>query len=647
MVNSAYVPQHPVQIGRYEVLGELGRGAMGVVYHAHEATLDRSVALKIVPPDLAIRPGFVERLHREAINTARLRHPHIAVLYEFGQNDGDVFLTMEYVDGPSLRQLLAAGPLRPTHALSLLDQVAGALDYAHSLGIVHRDVKPSNILIGPHDRAVLIDFGLAQMAEDPSLTSDSALLGTPHYMAPEQARGAGADARSDQYALAAVAYEMLTGAPLFGGRSAAAVLHGHIYELPPVPTEHCPALPDAVNAVFGRALAKAPHARYPSAAAFIDDLRAACAAPPAVPRRRTTVRWLSSTITALAIVAALAAGVAWQRVRATEQAPQHAPQRIGLAVPTTMAWFYDAGFAGGSTPAVAANTLVLGTLDGALVALDANDGSVRWKKDAGASLYGTPDAGAGRIFVGTAAGDVVCLSPTDGALVWQQHVGGAVQQAPLRNNERVIVTTAAGDVYALHTGTGQILWSHSIAAPVGPPAVGAGSVFVSTGHSLVALDWTTGAPRWEWNVESTITTPSMVAHDLVFVGTERGVLHGLHTATGQEQLRYQARGPLSAAPAVDADALYLADQSGTVTAMKVATGDLIWNYQTSTAITAAPLLADGKVFFGTSGGTMYSVDARSGSELGVLPLNGSVTAGPARYGRLIYLRAKYIYALGP
>src|SRR4029079_15361942 len=217
--------QQGAPISRYELIAEIGRGGMGVVYRAYEAALDRTSALKVLAPDLADQPGFVARLRREAISAARLRHPNIALLYEFGQADDTAFLAMEYVPGRSLRQLLEAGPMPPTRALGILDQIGQALDYAHRMGIVHRDVKPSNILIGPGDQAMLIDFGLAEISESPLLTTDGAVLGTPHYMAPEQAAGRGAEARSDQYALAAVAYEMLTGEPPFHGRSATAVVH--------------------------------------------------------------------------------------------------------------------------------------------------------------------------------------------------------------------------------------------------------------------------------------------------------------------------------------------------------------------------------------------------------------------------------------
>lgn len=645
MVSGAYLHEPPASIGRYDVIEELGRGGMGVVYHAYDATLDRSIALKILPPELAARPGFVQRLRREAISTARMRHPHIALLYEFGQADGETFLTMEYVAGPSLRQLLESGPLPPERAIALAEQIAAALDYAHSLGIVHCDVKPSNIIVGPNDQAVLIDFGLAQIAEDPAITGDSALLGTPHYMAPEQARDNGAQPASDQYALAAVVYEMLTGVPPFSGKSAAGVLHAHIYELPPAVSERRPSLPEAINAALLRGLAKQPAERYPSAAAFAAALRAAFVAqrPSGVPRR---TQWIAGAAVAVIMLAALGT-LLFQNMRARETAAASAPIHVSVPVPSQVAWWYDTGFADGSTPTVAAQTLVFGTLDGSIVALDAQDGGVRWRKDSDARLFGTPATGAGPIFVGDSDGLVLCLDPQTGATMWQQRVNGAVQHPPLRSNERLMVVTATGYLYMLQSATGRVIWSRPVAEGLSAPVVGGGSVFVSRGSSLLALDWNTGAPRWQWNAPSPITTVPLIARDLVLVGTERGTLHGIAVDGGQQRLEYQARGPITAAPVVDADAIYLGDRSGTLTAIDPAAQRPIWHFDAQTAIMAAPLLVDGKLFVGTSGGKLYTLDARSGRELGMMQLEGSITSAPARHADLIYVSAKRLYALGP
>ncbi|HEY1011485.1 MAG TPA: serine/threonine-protein kinase, partial [Herpetosiphonaceae bacterium] len=203
------IAQH--RIGRYEILGELGRGGSGIVYRAFEPLLERRVALKILAPAAAAQPGVADRLRREAISAARLRHLNIALLYEFGEADGHSFLAMEYIPGRTLRAALAEGGMAPARALFILGQIGRALDYMHEVGVVHRDVKPGNIIIGPGDHAVLIDFGLAYA--DEAATAESAMIGTPTYLSPEQAAGAPSGPASDQYALAVVAYELLAGSP--------------------------------------------------------------------------------------------------------------------------------------------------------------------------------------------------------------------------------------------------------------------------------------------------------------------------------------------------------------------------------------------------------------------------------------------------
>jgi outer membrane protein assembly factor BamB/predicted Ser/Thr protein kinase len=634
------------RIGRYEVIASLGRGGMGVVYRAYDSALDRPIALKLLAPDLARQPRLVGRLRREAISAARLHHPNIAILYEFGEDDGAPFLAMEYVPGVSLRQLLESGPLPTGRVLSILGQIAEALDYAHAMGVVHRDVKPSNILVGDADHAVLIDFGLAEMTEDSLVTADNTVLGTPHYMSPEQAAGRRADGQGDQYALAAVAYELLTGIPPFHGRAVAAVIHAHIYEPPAPPTERFPALPGAVNAVLLRALAKKPADRYPSLAAFVDDLRAALEG---APRRSRAGRWalaLAIGITVLAGLLALA--FAQFGVGAAQGDKARSTGRIGIPLAQEVIWTYDPGLAGDSAPLAIGDTVAIGTLDGAVVGLNAANGSVRWRKDGSVSAYGEPSAGAGQLFVGNDAGDIFCLDPDTGAVHWQRRLAGAVQQPPLRNNDRLIVSTVNGFIYVLHAGNDEVLWGRRVADNPLAPVVGADSIFVSAGHTLLALDWNTGTTRWSFEAPSAILTQPVFAGDMVLIGTSRGVLYGIRADSGQKALEYQARGEISAAPAVSADAIFVADRSGMLVALHPDTASHIWQFQTSTstAIAATPLLADGKLLFGTSGGGVYTLDARSGRELATVQLDSSVASSLALGADYIYVRANRVYALG-
>jgi serine/threonine-protein kinase len=278
---------------RYDVQAELGRGGMAVVYRAVEVRLQREVALKVLPPELAFRAGVRARFLREAQTAAQLSHPNIAPVFAAGDDGGVAWLAMALVDGETLGARLARAP-RPSaaEAARILAEVADALACAHTRGVVHRDIKPDNILLDRESgRAVVTDFGIARAAEeDERLTVTGAALGTPAYMSPEQAMGESAlDGRADQYALGVVGYQLLTGVLPFQASTAAAMLMKHVGEAPRPVRERAPDVPPALAAAVERALAKRADDRWPDATAFRDALRAAArsAVAPA-PRPRTS-----------------------------------------------------------------------------------------------------------------------------------------------------------------------------------------------------------------------------------------------------------------------------------------------------------------------------------------------------------------------
>ena len=267
--------------GKYLVEGVLGRGGMGVVYRALEqgGYLERHVALKVILPHLAGDAGFRDRFRHEARRAAALDHPAILPVYEADELDGQPYIAMRLVDGSDLSVALRlGGPMEPPIALTALRQVASALDYAHARGVVHRDVKPGNVLLARSgDAAFLTDFGLTREVASSGMTSTGTVIGTVSYMAPEQAAGArGVDGRADQYALACTLYEALTGRPPFVRDSDLAVLLAHQLEPAPTLSTAQPALAGA-DAELARALAKDPGERWPSCADLIDGVGAALA----------------------------------------------------------------------------------------------------------------------------------------------------------------------------------------------------------------------------------------------------------------------------------------------------------------------------------------------------------------------------------
>jgi serine/threonine-protein kinase len=262
------------KIGRYKILGELGRGAMGIVYRAQDPALDRVVALKtiILADDAEGREEYQKRFFLEAKAAGKLTHPSIVTTYDFGEQGGVAYLAMELLEGTDLRTRLKEGALAPIEAVDVARQVAEGLGFAHERGIVHRDVKPGNIMLLERGRAKIMDFGLARMRAADHKTVTGMVLGTPKYMSPEQVAGSPVDQRSDLFSLGIVLFEMLTGARLFGAEDLTQIMHNVTYQEHEPPTRLKPELPAMLDFVVARALKKDLASRYQDAAEFAADL---------------------------------------------------------------------------------------------------------------------------------------------------------------------------------------------------------------------------------------------------------------------------------------------------------------------------------------------------------------------------------------
>jgi eukaryotic-like serine/threonine-protein kinase len=261
--------------GRYRLEASIGTGGMAQVYRGVDTTLDRTVAIKILAPQFARDPSFVDRFRREAQAAARLNHPNIVNVYDTGVDGDTNYIVMEYVEGRTLAEYLASGGrLAPTRAAGIAEKVAEALAAAHAQGVIHRDIKPANIMVTRDGRVKVMDFGIARLVAGPdTVEQTAAVLGTAAYLSPEQAQGQTVDARSDLYSLGVVLYEMLAAQPPFTGDSAMAVAYKHVQETPPPPSSLNHDVPPPLDAVVMRALAKNPANRYQTAGEFRDDLQ--------------------------------------------------------------------------------------------------------------------------------------------------------------------------------------------------------------------------------------------------------------------------------------------------------------------------------------------------------------------------------------
>jgi serine/threonine protein kinase len=324
--------EEPVQkIGRYEILSKVGQGAMGVVYRAQDPTIRRVVALKVLVadptgatqagPSARSTAGFFER---EAQAAGALLHPNIVTLYDAGRDANWYYLAMEFIEGETFAAEIArCGKVAPRRAAEVIATVADALDFAHERGVVHRDIKPANLMILPDQTVKVADFGIARLTSATSTMTSDMMVGTPHYMSPEQVRGGKIDGRSDLFSLGVVLYEALTGRKPFQAETLPAVLNAILNVTPPAPEEIDPAVPAGLSKVVMRAMARKPEERYARGKDMARDLRRflspdeGVAALAAAPARRKTA-WIATAAGALVAVLALGSGLL---LRGKEEAP--------------------------------------------------------------------------------------------------------------------------------------------------------------------------------------------------------------------------------------------------------------------------------------------------------------------------------------
>jgi serine/threonine protein kinase len=272
-----------IQIDEYQLKGMIGEGGMSAVYRAYQEELDRYVAIKVLSDKLSADPNYIKRFQQEARMAASLEHVHIVPVYDYGVYEGMSYVVMRLLGDNLNKRLHASQPMSMNDVLPMVEQIARALDYAHSRGIVHRDVKPSNIMFDDTGTAYLVDFGIAKALQgDSGLTMENMVMGTPPFMSPEQWRDEGVGAASDQYAFAVVVFQVLTGRLPFSAETAPQWMYRHLNETPPLATEFNPALPPAAAEVLSRAMHKDAKRRYPLVSNFSNALARAITNPATV-----------------------------------------------------------------------------------------------------------------------------------------------------------------------------------------------------------------------------------------------------------------------------------------------------------------------------------------------------------------------------
>ncbi len=696
------------KIGRFQIEAEIGHGGMGVVYRALDPTLGRRVAIKLIAPHLAEDEQALARFRREAAAAAGLRHPGIATVYEFGEHEGAPFIVFEWIEGRTLKAVLAEeGPLPLERILAIFDQLSLALGHAHSRGVVHRDIKPANVIVSPDGRATIVDFGLAWLASAPGLTTVGTFFGTPAYMSPEQIQGLTLDGRSDLYSLAILLYEMLAGRPPFDAPSTPALIHEQVYVSPPPIARFRRDLPPPIGRALKRALSKEAGRRFPTAEEFAQALHGQAANPPQQAQGRLRLPgllqkkpWIGAGLLAVLSVAVLAVAliprvspepapsptpeISTPAGAATEQSPPPEPPtplegglwpspagdaaQTGFvaegfaAMDPTPRWFHEEN--GPHTgPVVGGGIATYGVYtagSGALQALDWATGELAWEIPMSSEILSSPmiHPRLGLVYATTDGGELIAFD-LEGTWQWMQSpealrgvVWEGVTVAP---DGSLYAATDQGWLRSFEPASGEPNGSVDLSASdvfVRRPAV-IGSFVLATGAggSLQALDRASLQSAWTAWLPSHATTPPLVLEDegLLFVGEQDGTVQAFTLATGREIWTWQDGAGVTGL-ASDGRHVYAALGSEQVVALDPRSGDEAWRAGVGGTPSAAPLTDGRLVLVATDAGEIRYLLAETGEEVGEmrLTLGEPVLGAPAPAGGWLFVStASGVAAFGP
>ena len=598
---------------RYEITGILGQGGTGQVYRAYDRHLDRDVALK------ALRPHLTEadegRFKREIKALAKLSHPGIVSIYDLGRGE-HVYFVMELVAGGLFTDLgPLEGDLEPL--LTLLEaaiSVCEALAYVHHHGMVHRDLTPRNILMTLQGQPKVMDFGLVQLAEaSRQLTRTGFTLGTPQYMAPEQAEGGVIGAHTDLYALGAVLYKTVTGAALFEAESDLTLLYQHVYGEFRAPTEVNPAVPPSLGRLISSLLAKDPAQRPASGYRVAAALR--------------TIR--------------------------DEVAQRSAQQRLGgpgqrgvlsggPATPNLLSRAWQVKLAEGPQwPAAltaAEGFLLLGTRSEEVYVLHPADGGVQARFRAEDEVNSPVVCSGARLYYTSRGGALSAHHWPSGARAWEDEEAGATGLLPYADD----LFVAAERGLERRTQTGETVWRYDLIgdAPATAPTLHHQQVCVVTqGGWLHSADVATGEGRFKLELGPVAAQPAAKG-DVLLLPERKGDLHAFHLESLEVLWTYDMEGQLWASPLAWGPYVYAVSWAGVMRCLSLQTGDDVWAHEIGAKVTAAPILAGGVLYIVTEEGEVIALDARSGQRLFADRVSASpIQASPLVIGETLIVAA--------
>ncbi len=686
------------QVGEYRLVRQLGGGGFASIYlaeHMHDHT---QAAVKVLSIPLTKGNDFKDFLN-EARTTMRLRHPHIVPLLDIGISRDDLpFLVMEYAPQGTLRDRHPKGErLALSTIISYVEQLASALQYAHDHRVIHRDVKPENMLVRADRTLMVTDFGIAKLLEQSMLLSVQTQAGTPVYMAPEQHRGYPSFA-SDQYALAAVIYEWICGVrPFQGTAMALAVQH---MTTPPLPLRHhLPDLPAAVDAVILKALAKAPEDRFERIQEFADALREA-----AEPSLNTMP--LSSPTEQISPLAIGPKPEAWwgtltdkesarlePAIQIESSDARHEPAIQTADVPVSHQRSIPALHSSLQDPLQITKSsslkkhrlsrrllLLVGGALGLLLLLAAliirpiipvqrgssspaktqqnvssatpahSDKVVqKWVFPTGGPVASLPIIVDGMLYVGSQDGKVYALDASTGRQKWALPTGRPVASSPTVVDGVLYASSWNSSVYALDAYTGQQKWAFSTGGIVdSSPTVVNGVLYVgSADHKVYAMDASTGQQKWAFSTGQPVVSSPTVVDGVLYVSSQDGNMYALDAYTGQEDWVFPIGDAVVSSPTVTNGVLYVGSGDHNVYAIDTSTGQQKWAFSTGSLVRSAPTTVNGVVYVGSEDSSVYAIDANTGQQKWVFPTRGPVDPSPMVVNGVVYIGSAdhNVYAL--
>ena len=642
----------------YAVGAVIGRGSWGTVVAARHRRLERDVAVKLLD-ESSLDDRHRDRFLVEARVLASLQHPHLVPVYDYVEHEGRCMLVMELLTGGSIGELLRRRQLdAPSACVAVLLALSG-LGHAHAAGVLHRDVKPDNLLLSAGGTLKVADFGVALVLGDRSAAVGDQVLGSPAYMAPEQLTGVSVGPAADVYSTATVLYELLSGRlPFPPGGSPLEVAARHVHA-DPLPLGHVvPGLPRSLAAAVDRALVRSPE-RTGTASELAQELFSACEGAWGPEWHRGSAIALDDV--ALAHARPASGGSApGSAAPATADLPPVAPRTargrgraavgaLGAAVVACAAgwfalrgggaeaapvasWAFDAGSEIVGTPAVASGLVVIGDDDGVLHGLDVDDGRERWRYETSKAVRSSPVVADGVVYVGGYDGYVHAVDLASGRRRWRAAVGHEIFSSPTVAEGRVIV--AADEVLALDASTGAAAWRYPLSAPsVASPVVAGRTVVVGASDGVVrGLDLRDGARRWEVRTGGAVASTASVADGVAYVGSSDGSVYAIEVDGGAERWRAATGDGVNSSPLVVGELVVFGSRDGKVHAVDRGSGVSRWTVDAGARVESRPVVVGGVVVVGDNTGTVYGLEPASGEILWRLATGSPVLNGVVRVG---------------